>query len=191
MQHRIAIFASGSGSNALKIMAYFAHHPTIKVALVISNKKDAGVLQHAQKYAIPSAIVSKSTFYETEDVLKILAAHDISFVVLAGFLLLVPEYIIKNYEKRIVNIHPALLPKFGGKGMFGYHVHEAVRAANETESGMTIHFCNAHYDEGDVIFQAKCPVLTTDTPTDIAQKVLALEHKHFAPVIESILIASA
>ncbi|NJN33562.1 MAG: phosphoribosylglycinamide formyltransferase [Saprospiraceae bacterium] len=191
MQHRIAIFASGSGSNALKIMEYFANHPTIKVALVVCNKKDAGVLLHANRYNIESVIISKSIFYETENVLETLTTHNISCVVLAGFLLLIPEYIIKNYEKRIVNIHPALLPKFGGKGMFGHHVHEAVRAANESESGITIHFCNAQYDEGDVIFQAKCPVLSTDTPTDIAKKVLALEHKHFAPVIESILIASA
>lgn len=191
MKHKIAIFASGSGSNALKIMSYFEHHAQIEVALVLTNKKDAGVITHASNRGIPHVIVSKSELYDAESTLKILDNYGVNFIVLAGFLLLIPEFIIKNYDKRIINIHPALLPKFGGKGMFGHHVHEAVRAANETETGITIHFCNAHYDEGNVIFQAKCPVFLHETPVEIAQKVLALEHKYFAPVIESILSQSA
>lgn len=185
----IAIFASGSGSNARKIMEYFKNHDSIKVALVVSNRKDAGVLNIAKEYEVDTLIISKSTFYETDDILKSLSDYNISFIVLAGFLLLVPKYIISRFNKKIVNIHPALLPKFGGKGMFGHHVHEAVKAAGETESGITIHYCNEHYDEGSVIFQAKCPVFPTDTPDDIAKRVLALEHENFAKIIEQVLTA--
>jgi phosphoribosylglycinamide formyltransferase 1 len=184
---RIAIFASGSGSNARKIIEYFKKHPSVKVALVVSNKKDAGVLTIAQEHNIPSLIISKSAFYETEAILETLTLYRISFIVLAGFLLLVPQYIINRFNKKIVNIHPALLPKFGGKGMFGSHVHEAVKAAQETETGITIHYCNAHYDEGDIVFQAKIAVSPDDTPQEIAQKALALEHEHFAKVIEKII----
>lgn len=183
----IAIFASGSGSNARKIMEYFKNHASIKVALVVSNRKDAGVLNIAKEYEVDTLIVSKSTFYETDDILITLSDYNISFIVLAGFLLLVPKYIISRFNKKIVNIHPALLPKFGGKGMFGHHVHEAVKAEGETESGITIHYCNEHYDEGSVIFQAKCPVFPTDTPDDIAKRVLALEHENFAKIIEQVL----
>ena len=184
----IAIFASGSGSNARKIIEYFKKNPSIRVALVVSNKKDAGVLNIAQEHKIPTLILSKSAFYETETLLETLAHYRISFVVLAGFLLLVPQYLIGRFTKKIVNIHPALLPKFGGKGMYGIHVHEAVKGAQETESGITIHYCNAHYDEGDIIFQAKTALSPTDTPQEIAKKVLALEHEHFAKVIEKIII---
>ena len=190
----IAIFASGSGSNARKIIEYFEKNPSSqgsairnKVALVVSNKKDAGVLEIAKEHSIDTLIISKSTFYETENILKSLSDYNISFIVLAGFLLLVPQYIISRFNKKIVNIHPALLPKFGGKGMFGSHVHEAVKAAEETETGITIHYCDEHYDEGSIIFQAKCPVSLDDSPQDIAQKVLALEHEHFAKVIERVL----
>jgi phosphoribosylglycinamide formyltransferase 1 len=183
----IAIFASGSGSNARKIMEHFKNHPSVKVALVVSNKKDAGVLDIAKEYGIDTLTVSKSTFYETDDILTSLSDYNISFIVLAGFLLLVPQYIIRHFNKKIVNIHPALLPKFGGKGMFGSHVHEAVKKAGEKETGITIHFCNEHYDEGNVIFQARCPVFPHDTPQDIAKRVLSLEHEHFAKVIEQVL----
>jgi phosphoribosylglycinamide formyltransferase 1 len=184
---RIAIFASGTGSNARKVIEHFKDHPSVQVALVVSNKKDAGVLDIAKEYNIDTLIVSKSTFYETEDILKHLSNYKISFIVLAGFLLLVPQYIISRFNKKIVNIHPALLPKFGGKGMFGSHVHEAVKAAGETETGITIHYCNEHYDEGSTIFQARCAVAPDDTPQDIARKVLALEHEHFAKVIDRLL----
>lgn len=184
----IAIFASGGGSNARKIIEYFQNNAKIKVTLVVSNKKDAGVLAIAEEFAIDTLTISKSTFYETEEILKSLDACKISFIILAGFLLLVPNYIIKRYHKKIVNIHPALLPKFGGKGMYGHHVHEAVRAANETETGITIHYANAHYDEGDILFQASCSVAPSDSPEDIARNVLKLEHEHYAKVIENLLI---
>lgn len=183
----IAIFATGGGSNAQKIMEHFKNHPTIKVALVVSNKREAGVLKVSETFGVETLIVSKSTFYETENILTSLKYYKISFIVLAGFLLLVPNYIIKNYHKKIVNIHPALLPKFGGKGMYGHHVHEAVRAANATETGITIHYANEHYDEGDILFQASCPVLPTDSPEDIARNVLALEHENYAKVIEKLV----
>ncbi len=186
---RIAIFASGTGSNARKVIEHFKDHPSVQVALVVSNKKDAGVLDIAKEHHIDTLIVSKSILYETEDILKHLSDYKISFIVLAGFLLLVPQYIISRFNKKIVNIHPALLPKFGGKGMFGSHVHEAVKAAGETETGITIHYCNEHYDEGSTIFQARCAVSPVDTPQDIARKVLALEHAHFAKVIDRLLTA--
>jgi phosphoribosylglycinamide formyltransferase 1 len=183
----IAIFASGSGSNARKIMEHFKNHPSVKVALVVSNKNDSGVLDIAKEYGIDALTVSKSTFYETDNILTSLSDYNISFIVLAGFLLLVPDYIIHHFNKKIVNIHPALLPKFGGKGMFGIHVHEAVKEAGEKETGITIHFCNEHYDEGNVIFQARCPVFPHDTAQDIAKRVLSLEHEHFAKIIEQVL----
>ena len=186
---RIAIFASGTGSNARKVIEHFKDHPSVQVALVVSNKKDAGVLDIAKEHHIDTLIVSKSILYETEDILKHLSDYKISFIVLAGFLLLVPQYIISRFNKKIVNIHPALLPKFGGKGMFGSHVHEAVKAAGETETGITIHYCNEHYDEGSTIFQVRCAVSPVDTPQDIARKVLALEHAHFAKVIDRLLTA--
>lgn len=190
----IAIFASGSGSNAQKIIEYFEKNPSpegssdiIKVALVVSNKKDAGVLEIAKKHDIATLIISKSMFYETDNILKSLSDYNISFIVLAGFLLLVPKYIISGFNKKIINIHPALLPKFGGKGMFGHHVHQAVKEAGETETGITIHYCDDHYDEGSIIFQAKCPILPTESAEDIARKVLTLEHEHFAKVVEQVL----
>jgi phosphoribosylglycinamide formyltransferase 1 len=184
----IAIFASGGGSNARKIIEHFKHHPSVKVALVVSNKKDSGVLDIAKEHGIDTLIISKSVFYETEDILKTLTHYRISLIVLAGFLLLVPQYIISRFNKKILNIHPALLPKFGGKGMYGSHVHEAVKQAHETETGITIHYCNAHYDEGDVVFQAKTLVSPDDTAQDIARKVLTLEHEHYAKVIEKVVL---
>lgn len=180
----IAIFASGGGSNARKIIEYFEGHPSVKIVLVVSNKADAGVLAIADEFGIEHLIISKSTLYDSEFMLNSLSESRVDFIVLAGFLLLVPTYLVEHFEKKIVNIHPALLPKFGGKGMHGSHVHEAVRAANETETGITIHFCNAAYDEGSIIFQAKCPVLPEDTPTDIARKVLELEHRFYPIIIE-------
>jgi phosphoribosylglycinamide formyltransferase-1 len=185
---RLAIFASGTGSNARKIVEHFASSDTVQVALILSNKADAKVLDMAREHGIPTAVISRQAFYNTEETLDLLRQHGVDFVVLAGFLWLMPAYLVRAYERRMVNIHPALLPKFGGKGMFGHHVHEAVRAANETETGITIHFVNEHYDEGDAIFQARCPVSPDDTPEDIARKVLALEHAHFARVIEGLVL---
>lgn len=184
----IAIFLSGSGSNARKIIEHFKGHPSVSVALLVSNKPDLGAKAIAQENNIPLLSISKSMLYDESLFLKSLADYDVGFIVLAGFLLLVPPYLVKHFEKKVVNIHPALLPKYGGKGMYGHHVHEAVKAAGETESGITIHFCNAHYDEGDIIFQAKTVLDATDTPQDIARKVLALEHANFAKVIETCVL---
>lgn len=183
----IAIFASGTGSNARKIIEHFKNSPSVRVALVVSNKKDAGVLDIAREHGIPTQVIDRKMFYETEDLLGILKKHGIEFIVLAGFLWLVPAYLVRAFPKKMVNIHPALLPKFGGKGMYGKHVHEAVKSANETETGITIHLVNEHYDEGDIVFQTKCPVLPDDTPDDIARRVLQLEHRHFPTIIAQLL----
>ncbi|TNE60331.1 MAG: phosphoribosylglycinamide formyltransferase [Bacteroidetes bacterium] len=185
--HHIAIFASGTGSNARKIIEYFKQRPEVTVSLVISNKQNAGVLEIAREHGVPTLHIRRDTFYGTESILDELAAHHIDFIVLAGFLWLVPAYLVRAFSRRIVNIHPALLPKYGGKGMYGHHVHEAVKAAGETETGITIHYVNEEYDEGAVIFQARCPVEPADTPDDIARKVHELEHRHFPEVIAGLL----
>ena len=187
--HHIAIFASGTGSNAEKIIAYFRENIQIKVSLVVSNKPDAKVLAIAVENGVPTLVIHRTSFYSSKDLLNELQAQNIDLVVLAGFLWLTPKYLVEAYPNAIINIHPALLPKYGGKGMYGHHVHEAVKAANETESGITIHYVNENYDEGAPIFQAKCPLSTHDSPTDIAKKVLALEHHHLPRVIESLLTA--
>jgi len=183
----IAIFASGGGSNARSIIAHFKDSAIADVALVVSNKPDAGVLKIAAENGIPTVVIQRKPFYETDELLEVLHAHHIDFIALAGFLWLVPQYLVAAYPKKIVNIHPALLPAYGGKGMYGIHVHTAVKAAGETESGMTIHYVNDHYDEGDIVFQAKVSLEKTDTPEDIARKVLTLEHRHFPQVIETLL----
>ena len=186
MKH-IAIFASGTGSNATKIVEYFADNKNIQVSLIVSNKATAGVLDMAAANDIPTHLLSRAEFYQTEDILKVFNAYSVDFVVLAGFLWLVPSYLVESFPNRIVNIHPALLPAYGGKGMYGMNVHRAVKAAGEHESGMTIHFVNVKYDEGDIIFQAKTKLLATDTPEDIQKKVLRLEHKHYAELIDEIV----
>ncbi len=188
MKKRIAIFASGSGSNAQKIAEYFKNHPTIEVALVVSNKADAGVLDIAKSFGIETYVIpSKAEFTQTETLLQELYVSQIDFIVLAGFLWLIPEYLIEAYPSRIVNIHPALLPKYGGKGMHGMHVHHAVVAAGEKESGITIHYVDKVYDNGEHLFQATVPVEPGDTPEVVQQKVLVLEHTNFAQVIEKVL----
>jgi phosphoribosylglycinamide formyltransferase-1 len=188
LQKRIAIFASGSGSNAQKIAEYFKGHPTIEVALVVSNKADAGVLDIAKSFGIETYVIpSKAEFTQTETLLQELYVSQIDFIVLAGFLWLIPEYLIEAYPSRIVNIHPALLPKYGGKGMHGMHVHQAVVAAGEVESGITIHYVDKVYDNGEHLFQATVPVEPGDTPEVVQQKVLVLEHTNFAQVIEKLL----
>jgi len=184
---QIAIFASGGGSNARAIMEHFQHSAIGQVALVVSNKREAGVLQIAAEFNIPTEIITRQQFYESESILQTLKQHRVDWIVLAGFLWLIPDYLVRAFTAKIINIHPALLPKYGGKGMFGMHVHEAVKAAGETESGMTIHFVNEHYDEGDIIFQASCPLEPNDTPATIAKKVLQLEHRHFPEIIERLL----
>ena len=186
MKH-IAIFASGGGSNAQKIISYFEGHKKIKISLVISNKADAKVLEIAKNANIDTLLISRVYFYESEQILQVLGREKIDLVVLAGFLWLIPIYMVKAFENRMVNIHPSLLPKYGGKGMHGSHVHEAVAAAKETVSGITIHYVNEHYDEGNYIFQAVCALEPSDDALEIAKKVLALEHEFFAPTIEKIL----
>lgn len=186
---RIAIFASGSGSNAEKIAEYFTNHPTIEVSLILSNNPQAGVIARARKFQIPVVLFDRKTFYETNKITELLQNQHIDLIVLAGFMMLIPEEMVKAFPQKMVNIHPALLPKYGGKGMYGHFVHEAVVAAHETESGITIHFVNEHYDEGAIIFQASCPVVSADTPEDVAQKVQVLEHKHYPAVIEKTLSA--
>ena len=184
---RIAIFASGRGSNALKIIEHFEHNSKVEIALIVSNKPTAAVLSLADDRQIPSLVINRQKFYHTEEFLEDLRAYDIQLIVLAGFLWLIPEYLVRHYPRRIINIHPALLPKYGGKGMYGSNVHKAVCAAKEKESGITIHFVNEKYDDGAIIFQAKCALDPTDEPAQIAQKVLGLEHKYFAKVIERLL----
>lgn len=183
----IAIFASGSGSNAENITNYFKERKDVSIKLIISNKKDAYVHQRAEKMGIESVTFSKNSFENTDEVLNCLAKYEINFIVLAGFLLKVPQNIIEAYPQKIVNIHPALLPKFGGKGMYGDNVHKAVVAAGELESGITIHYINENYDEGNVIYQAKCDVLPTDTYEDVAEKVHQLEYLHFPEIIDKVL----
>ena len=178
---RIAIFASGSGSNAESIMNYFKDHPEIRVSLILSNDPSAHVLQRAMNHGVSSRTFDRRSFREGE-VMRILEQYNIDIIVLAGFLWLVPEMYIRRYP--ILNIHPALLPKFGGKGLYGIRVHRAVKDAGETESGMTIHEVNEEYDKGDILFQQKCEVLSTDTPEEIAARVLKLEHRHYPRVIE-------
>lgn len=188
MKKNIAIFASGSGTNAENIIRYFQENDLIRVALVLSNRSDAYVLERAHRLQVPSEVFLKEDWVSGEQILALLHEYHIDFIVLAGFLVRVPERLLHAYPDKIINIHPALLPKFGGKGMYGDRVHEAVVAAGETESGITIHYINEHYDEGDTIFQAKCPVLPDDSAIDVAQKVHSLEYKHYPLIIERTIL---
>lgn len=184
---KIAIFASGGGSNAEAISTYFNGHPNVEVALLLTNNADAGVIARGKRLSIPTLVFSKQNYQDPDGLIRMLQNLEIDFIVLAGFLWLVPEHFINAYPDKIVNIHPALLPKYGGKGMWGHHVHDAVVAAGEKESGITIHYVNQHYDEGAPIFQASCSLDATDTPDQVAAKVLLLEHKHYPEVIERLL----
>ena len=162
-----------------------------RVVLILSNKKDAGVHQRAASLSIPSVSFSREDFCENGRVLQILRDYEIDFIVLAGFLWLVPSDLILAYPKRIVNIHPALLPKYGGKGMYGLNVHRAVIENGEKESGITIHYVNDHYDEGNIIFQARCPIDAGDTPESLAEKVHLLEYEYFPKVIENLVMGTS
>lgn len=184
----LAIFASGAGSNAQKIIEHFHNHPRIRVALIVSNKKDAGVLEKAKEAAIPTFLIEKEQFFRGDAYVPALISREIDFIVLAGFLWKVPSALIQAYPSRIINIHPALLPNYGGKGMYGKFVHEAVIAAGESESGITIHYVDEQYDHGGTIFQAACPVLTNDTPDSLAERIHQLEHLHYPRVIEETLL---
>ena len=180
----LAVFASGSGSNAENLALYFDGHPEIRVSLMLSNRHDAFVLQRAQRLNIPVLSFTKDDFYHSDKVLKILSERRIDRLVLAGFLWLVPDNLLKAFPQRIINIHPALLPRYGGKGMYGRHVHEAVVAGGEKETGITIHLVDAEYDRGEILFQANCPVLPDDTAESVAAKVHELEYRYFPEVIE-------
>lgn len=183
----IAIFASGTGSNALKIMQYFQQHPTISVDLLVCNKPGAGVIHHAEKYSVPVLLIEKERFFRGDAYIPVLHQHRISCIVLAGFLWKIPAALVAAYPNKMLNIHPALLPKFGGKGMYGEFVHRAVLEAGEQESGISIHLVNEHFDEGEVIFQATCPIEANETPHSLAQKIHQLEHAHFSRVIEQFI----
>lgn len=183
----IAIFVSGSGSNCENIIQYFQNNKQANIALVVSNRSDAYALVRAQRLNVPTKVLPKADFNNQEMVMKLMADYRIDFIVLAGFLLMIPDWLISAYQHRMINLHPALLPKFGGIGMYGHYVHEAVRKANETETGMTVHWVNPVCDGGEIIAQFRTPITPDDTPDDIAAKEHVLEMKHFPQVIEAIL----
>lgn len=188
---RIAILASGTGSNARKIVEHLQDNNHIEVALIVSNRKSAGVLTMANEYGIASRVINRTDFYDTNIFLSDLQDIKVDWIILAGFLWLVPANLIQAYPDRIVNIHPALLPNYGGKGMYGMHVHRAVKESAEKVSGMTIHLVNEKYDDGAIIFQGRTDVEPTDTPEDIAAKVLKLEHQYYPTVVEGLVMAQA
>lgn len=184
---KVAIFASGSGSNAEKIIQYFENDPAIKVSIILTNNPAAGVIEKAKNYKIDVRIFNKKDFYESSEIIDLLKEANINLIVLAGFLWLLPQNLIANFPNQIINIHPALLPKYGGKGMYGINVHKAVVDAKEKESGITIHYIDDKYDEGEIILQKKCSLSENDTPEQVAKKVLALEHEYYPKVIADIL----
>ncbi len=186
----LAIFASGTGSNAQKIIDRFRDHPHIHVSLIVSNKPQAGVLEIAGREKIETLLIDKEKFFRGNGYADELKAAGINWIILAGFLWKIPEKLIAAFPDRIINIHPALLPKYGGKGMYGHFVHEAVIAAGEKESGITIHFVDEHFDHGAPIFQEKCSIDETDTPATLAAKVQALEHRHFPEVVEKLVLGT-
>ena len=183
----IAIFASGSGTNAENLVRFFRTSSFGQVSLVLTNRPDAGVIQRAQSDDIECIVFNRRQFYDTNEVVDLLVERGIEFVILAGFLWLVPDNLLELYDNKIVNIHPALLPKYGGKGMYGHFVHEAVITNAEKESGITIHYVNSRYDEGDVILQARCKIEIDDTPDSLASKIHALEYEHFPKAVEALL----
>lgn len=183
----IVIFASGSGSNAEKIMEFFKDSNVAKVVLIVCDKPGAGVINRAKKHNVPVHLISKSDLDSPYELVSVLLGHETDLIVLAGFLKKIPEEVIIKYPNSIVNIHPALLPKYGGKGMYGARVHEAVVKNKEAESGITIHYVNEVYDEGAIIFQAKCLVDPLDTADDLAAKIHKLEHENFPKVINEVL----
>ncbi|ADV42577.1 phosphoribosylglycinamide formyltransferase [Bacteroides helcogenes] len=187
MMKNIAVLASGSGTNTENIIRFFREKDSACVRLVLTNRQDALVLERAKRLGVPYACFAKNDWESGEAILPLLQEHDIDFIVLAGFLARVPNSILHAYPNKMINIHPSLLPKFGGKGMYGDRVHEAVIAAGEKESGITIHYTNEHYDEGAVICQIKCSVLPGDTPDILAQRIHKLEYEYYPRVIEELL----
>ena len=183
----IAIFVSGGGTNCENLIRYFEHSETVKCALVVSNKPDAYALVRAERWAVPTAVMTKAQIGNPDEMLPLLQSYGIDFIVLAGFLPLIPSYLIDAFPRRIINLHPALLPKFGGKGMWGHHVHEAVKAADETETGMTVHYVSPVCDGGEIIAQFRVALSPDDTVSDIAEKEHLLEMEHFPKVVEQVL----
>jgi phosphoribosylglycinamide formyltransferase-1 len=184
---KLAIFSSGTGSNAARIIRYFQGHPSISIGLIVCNNAHAGVLNIASAAGVPVLLIEKEQFFRGSAYVPELQDRGIDFIVLAGFLWKIPTRLIQAYPRRIINIHPALLPKYGGKGMYGRHVHEAVIAAGEKESGITIHYVDEIYDHGQVIFQDKVIVDPEDTPESLAGKIQSLEHSRFPRVIEEVV----
>jgi formyltetrahydrofolate-dependent phosphoribosylglycinamide formyltransferase len=184
MMIQMAIFASGAGSNAQQIIQHFRLHPRIKIALVVCNKPGAGVIEIAAKENIPVQMIEKEKFLQGDAYTPELLARHIDFIVLAGFLWKIPSKLIAAFSNKIINIHPALLPRYGGKGMYGHFVHEAVIAAGEKESGITVHYVDEWYDHGNIIFQATCSVDENESPASLAKKIHVLEHKNYPAVIE-------
>jgi phosphoribosylglycinamide formyltransferase-1 len=185
----IAIFASGSGTNAEKLISHFKNHPSINVNLIVCNNPKAKVLEIASKNEIEILLIEKERFFEGDGYVEVLKKKNIEWIILSGFLWKVPAVMIRAFSEKIINIHPALLPQFGGKGMYGKYVHEAVLAARASESGITIHKVDEIYDHGKIIFQAVCPVSNDDTATSLAKKVQQLEHLHFAPQVEKLILS--
>lgn len=183
----IAIFVSGGGTNCENIIRYFEGSEKVRIVLVVSNKANAGAIARAQRLGVPSVVVPKVRFNDEEVILPLLKEYSVDFIVLAGFLLVVPDFLIDEFDHRMVNLHPALLPKFGGMGMYGHHVHEAVKAAGEKETGMTVHWVSRDVDGGEIIAQFRTPIEPDDSPEDIAAKEHILEMEHFPQVIEGII----
>lgn len=184
---RIIIFASGNGSNAENLITFFHNRDNASVIQVLTNNPHAKILERCKKLKVSALSFNKMAFTETEDVLNILKTSQPDLIILAGFLWKFPEVILKEFPKKVINLHPALLPKFGGKGMYGMQVHKAVISQKEIETGITIHYVNEHYDEGVIIFQAKCEVKTSDSAKDVAAKIHELEMEHFPKVVEKLL----
>lgn len=188
--HHLAIFASGNGSNAQQICEYFAHHPLVDVACIIYNRKDAFVANRAKAIGVEAFYFSNVQITQSSDLEVFLSQRGVTFIVLAGFLSLIPARLLDLFPHAVVNIHPSLLPLHGGKGMFGMRVHQAVIEAGELQSGISIHLVNQHYDDGSILFQAKCSVSSTDTPESLAEKIHLLEKQFFPPVIESFILGT-
>lgn len=183
----IALFASGTGTNVENIANYFKDHPKIHIAHLLVNNPKAFVIERAKRLNIPTTLINRQQFYDSTEIIDLLKQLDIDMIVLAGFLWLIPENLVEAYPNKMINVHPALLPKYGGKGMYGDHVHKAVVENNEYESGITIHYVTKHYDEGAIIFQATCPVFASDSAKIVAQKVHKLEYEHYPKIIEDLL----
>ena len=186
----VAVFVSGGGTNCENLIRYFQHSETVNIALVVSNKADAYALVRAERFDIPTTVVPKAELNNPDVMMPLMQRYDIQFIVLAGFLPLVPDYLIDAYSRRIINLHPALLPKFGGKGMWGHHVHEAVKAAGEKETGMTVHYVTPVCDGGEIIAQYRTALSPNDTVDDIAEKEHLLEMEFFPKVVEEVLLRS-